>query len=74
MAQLTGTETVLDAYCGTGTIGLVAAKGLPETPEATRLKLSVWTISNLPLRMLIIMRATMASKMPLSKQPTLATS
>lgn len=34
MAQLTGTETVLDAYCGTGTIGLVAAKGLPETPEA----------------------------------------
>lgn len=34
MAQLTGAETVLDAYCGTGTIGLVAAKGLPETPEA----------------------------------------
>lgn len=34
MAQLTGTETVLDAYCGTGTIGLVAAKGLPETPGA----------------------------------------
>lgn len=34
MAQLTGTETVLDAYCGTGTIGLVAAKGLPEAPEA----------------------------------------
>lgn len=28
MAHLTGTETVLDAYCGTGTIGLVAAKGL----------------------------------------------
>lgn len=34
MAQLSGTETVLDAYCGTGTIGLVAAKGLPEIPEA----------------------------------------
>ncbi|MEG1746469.1 MAG: hypothetical protein RR236_05375, partial [Raoultibacter sp.] len=27
MAQLHGTETVLDAYCGTGTIGLVAARG-----------------------------------------------
>ncbi|MEG0147357.1 MAG: methyltransferase domain-containing protein, partial [Raoultibacter sp.] len=27
MAQLSGTETVLDAYCGTGTIGLVAARG-----------------------------------------------
>ena len=26
LAQLTGTETVVDAYCGTGTIGLVAAK------------------------------------------------
>lgn len=33
MAHLTGTETVLDAYCGTGTIGLVAAQGLP-TPAA----------------------------------------
>lgn len=33
MAGLTGTETLLDAYCGTGTIGLVAAKGLP-TPAA----------------------------------------
>ncbi len=33
MAHLSGTETVLDAYCGTGTIGLVAAKGLPETPQ-----------------------------------------
>lgn len=33
MARLTGTETLLDAYCGTGTIGLVAAKGLP-TPAA----------------------------------------
>ena len=38
MAQLTGTETVLDAYCGTGTIGLVAAKGLPESPEAHAVK------------------------------------
>lgn len=28
MAQLTGTETLLDAYCGTGTIGLVAARGV----------------------------------------------
>ena len=28
-AGLTGTETVVDAYCGTGTIGLVAAKGCP---------------------------------------------
>ena len=26
-AQLTGKETVIDAYCGTGTIGLIAAKG-----------------------------------------------
>ena len=26
LAGLTGTETVIDAYCGTGTIGLVAAK------------------------------------------------
>lgn len=26
-AQLTGNETVMDAYCGTGTIGLVAATG-----------------------------------------------
>ncbi len=34
MANLTGHETVLDAYCGTGTIGLVAAKGLPENPAA----------------------------------------
>lgn len=33
MARLTGSETLLDAYCGTGTIGLVAAKGLP-TPAA----------------------------------------
>ncbi len=34
MAHLTGTETAMDAYCGTGTIGLVAAKGLPDAPEA----------------------------------------
>ena len=26
MAQLSGTESVLDAYCGTGTIGILAAK------------------------------------------------
>ena len=25
-AELTGKETVIDAYCGTGTIGLIAAK------------------------------------------------
>lgn len=34
MAHLTGTEAVMDAYCGTGTIGLVAAKGLPGAEEA----------------------------------------
>lgn len=34
LAHLTSTETALDAYCGTGTIGLVAAHGLPESPEA----------------------------------------
>ncbi len=34
LAEFTGSETALDAYCGTGTIGLVAAKGLPEAPEA----------------------------------------
>ena len=28
LARLTGTETVIDAYCGTGTIGLVAARGV----------------------------------------------
>lgn len=27
LAQLTGTEVVMDAYCGTGTIGLVATRG-----------------------------------------------
>ena len=35
-AALTGTETVIDAYCGTGTIGLVAAKGLDGAPGAAR--------------------------------------
>ena len=25
-AELTGKETVIDAYCGTGTIGLIAAR------------------------------------------------
>lgn len=29
LARLSGGETVLDAYCGTGTIGLVAAHGVP---------------------------------------------
>ncbi len=28
MAQLTGAEVLMDAYCGTGTIGLVAARGV----------------------------------------------
>lgn len=32
LARLSGTEVAMDAYCGTGTIGLVAAHGLPETP------------------------------------------
>lgn len=41
-AQLTGRETVLDAYCGIGTIGLAAAKkaksvlGIEYNPEAVR--------------------------------------
>ena len=26
LAELTGNETVLDAYCGIGTIGLIASK------------------------------------------------
>lgn len=34
MAHFAGTEVAMDAYCGTGTIGLVAAKGLPDAPEA----------------------------------------
>lgn len=36
MARLTGTETVMDAYCGTGTIGLVAARGVSGGPGAAR--------------------------------------
>lgn len=36
MARLTGTETVMDAYCGTGTIGLVAARGVLGGPGAAR--------------------------------------
>jgi len=41
-ANLTGKETVLDAYCGTGTIGLIAAKeaekviGVELNPEGVR--------------------------------------
>ena len=34
MAHLTGTETLMDAYCGTGTIGLVAARGVDGQPGA----------------------------------------
>lgn len=34
LAGFTGAETALDAYCGTGTIGLVAAKGLSDAPAA----------------------------------------
>lgn len=36
MARLTGAETVMDAYCGTGTIGLVAARGVLGGPGAAR--------------------------------------
>ena len=36
MAALTGTETVIDAYCGTGTIGLVAARGVDGASGAAR--------------------------------------
>lgn len=36
MARLTGCETVMDAYCGTGTIGLVAARGVNGGPGAAR--------------------------------------
>lgn len=36
MAELTGSETILDAYCGTGTIGLVAAKGIEGANHASR--------------------------------------
>lgn len=34
MAKLTGAETLMDAYCGTGTIGLVAARGVDGSPGA----------------------------------------
>ncbi len=36
MAQLSGSETLMDAYCGTGTIGLVAARGFDGAPGAAR--------------------------------------
>lgn len=42
LAKLTGKETVVDAYCGTGTIGLIAAKkagrvmGVESNPDAVR--------------------------------------
>ncbi len=36
LARLTGSETVIDAYCGTGTIGLVAARGIHEGAHAAR--------------------------------------
>lgn len=36
MARLTGAETVMDAYCGTGTIGLVAARGVSGSLGAAR--------------------------------------
>lgn len=42
MAQLTGAETVIDAYCGTGTIGLIASKyaknvvGVELNPQAIK--------------------------------------
>jgi len=42
LAGLTGKETVVDAYCGTGTIGLIAAKkagnviGVESNPDAVR--------------------------------------
>lgn len=35
LAHLQGTERILDAYCGTGTIGLVAARALQEKALAT---------------------------------------
>ena len=34
MADLSGSETILDAYCGTGTIGLVAACGVEAGKQA----------------------------------------
>ncbi|MDO5042492.1 MAG: 23S rRNA (uracil(1939)-C(5))-methyltransferase RlmD [Slackia sp.] len=36
MARLSGVETVMDAYCGTGTIGLVAARGVNGGAGAAR--------------------------------------
>ncbi|WP_245874248.1 23S rRNA (uracil(1939)-C(5))-methyltransferase RlmD [Raoultibacter massiliensis] len=36
LARLTGDETVIDAYCGTGTIGLVAACGAEQGKGAKR--------------------------------------
>lgn len=36
LAQLTGRETVIDAYCGTGTIGLAAAQGLGDGERAAK--------------------------------------
>ena len=42
LAGLTGRETVVDAYCGTGTIGIIAAKkagkviGVESNPEAVK--------------------------------------
>lgn len=36
MAELSGSETILDAYCGTGTIGLVAARGTKSGKHAAR--------------------------------------
>ena len=42
LAQLQGTECILDAYCGTGTIGLVAARALQEkTPDEVKGEASV---------------------------------
>ncbi|MBP5313536.1 MAG: 23S rRNA (uracil(1939)-C(5))-methyltransferase RlmD [Eggerthellaceae bacterium] len=35
-AKLTGQETLIDAYCGTGTIGLVAAAGIDNSKGAKR--------------------------------------
>lgn len=36
LCELTGAETLMDAYCGTGTIGLVAARGVEGRPGAAR--------------------------------------
>ncbi len=36
MAKLKGAETLMDAYCGTGTIGLVAARGVNGSAGARR--------------------------------------